>query len=193
MEKLLLKASAAFFVCVVVGLSVSALVSLRLFHSGSSGDVTGRVLVILGGVGLGFLSGILWTVKIFAQHQRDLKSSGGALASTFDDVWYLPEENKWRDLNLLAYKDTGKLTFGNNAIEFKGSKETVVVTNIRRVTLGKQGRDFVNNWVKIEYGDNASPSVAFFADGTSHGWGGIFGGTKRILEAVEHHVQGETG
>jgi hypothetical protein len=114
-------------------------------------------------------------------------------AQIFDTVWYLPHENRWRDLNILAYRDTGKLTVQENAIEFNGGKETVVIANIQRVTFGKQGRDFINNWVKIEYGDSASPSVAFFADGSLRGWGGIFGGTKRILEAVKQHVDGATG
>lgn len=103
---------------------------------------------------------------------------------TFDGVWYLPHENRWRDLNILAFKDTGKLTVGEHSIAFNGSKGTVVITDIRYVSYGKQGRDFVNNWVKIEYGDVNTPSVAFFADGSLFGWGGIFGGTKRILDAV---------
>jgi len=113
-------------------------------------------------------------------------------AQVFDIVWYLPHENRWRDLNLLAYRDTGKLTVGENSLQFKGSKENVVIDNIQRVTFGKQGRDFINNWVKIEYGDSSNPSVAFFADGSMFGWGGIFGGTKRILEAVTQRVQSST-
>jgi hypothetical protein len=109
---------------------------------------------------------------------------------TFDTVWYLPHENRWRDLNILAYRDNGRLTVGENSIEFKGGKETVVIGNIQRVTFGKQGRDFVNSWVKIEYGDITTPSVAFFADGSLHGWGGIFGGTKKILKAVKQSIRG---
>ena len=112
---------------------------------------------------------------------------------TFDTVWYLAHENRWSDLNILAYRDTGKLTVAENAIEFHGGKETVVIANIQRITFGKQGRDFVNNWVKIEYGDSIPPCVAFFADGSLHGWGGIFGGTKKILEAVKRNLQGAAG
>lgn len=103
---------------------------------------------------------------------------------TFDTVWYLPHENRWQDLNILAYRDTGMLTVAENLIQFQGGKETIVITDIRRVTFGRQGRDFVNNWVRIEYGDRVNPSIAFFADGSALGWGGIFGGTKRILTAV---------
>jgi len=112
---------------------------------------------------------------------------------TFDSVWYLPHENRWRDLHILAYRDTGKLTVSEHSIEFHGGKETVIITNVKRVTLVKQGRDFVNHWVKIEYGDGAAPWVAFFADGSLLGWGGIFGGTKRILEAAKQHLNPPLG
>lgn len=102
---------------------------------------------------------------------------------TFTNVWYLPEENRWRDMNLLAMRDTGVLVVNEESLEFQGRKEKVRITGVKRVAYGKQGRDFVNNWVKIEYGDDKQ---AFFADGSWLGWGGIFGGTKRILNVVRH-------
>jgi hypothetical protein len=104
---------------------------------------------------------------------------------TFDHVWYLPDENRWRNMNLLAFRDSGKLIVGEDSLEFRGKKETVIITNVRGILYGKQGRDFVNKWVRIEYGDPPTLSTAFFADGSLLGWGGIFGGTKRILAAVQ--------
>ena len=101
----------------------------------------------------------------------------------FSKVWYLPEENKWRDRKLLAFRDAGTLIVHEHSLEFQGKKGTVEITDVRRISYGKQGRDFVNNWVKIEYGDSRT---AFFADGGWLGWRGIFGGTKRILAAVRH-------
>ena len=103
--------------------------------------------------------------------------------NTFGKVWYLPEENRWRDMNMLAMRDTGALAVTEDSLEFTGKKEKVHIIDIKRVSFGKQGRDFVNNWVKIEYQNG---KTAFFADGTWLGWGGIFGGTKRILNAVRH-------
>ncbi|MDR2012169.1 MAG: hypothetical protein LBQ20_03840 [Rhodanobacter sp.] len=103
--------------------------------------------------------------------------------STFANIWYRPEENRWRDMNLLAMRDTGTLVVNDESVEFQGQKEKVHITNVKRVSYGKQGRDFINNWVKIEYGDGKQ---AFFADGSLLGWGGIFGGTKRILNVVRH-------
>lgn len=106
-------------------------------------------------------------------------------AMTFESVWFLPKENKWSDKNPLAYTDKGSLVVGDNSIEFRGTKSAIVITNIRRVSYGKQGRDFVNNWVKVEYGAGIDPSTAFFADGSLAGWGGIFGGTRKILNCVK--------
>ena len=107
---------------------------------------------------------------------------------TFKPVWYLPKENEWSDRNLLAMRDSGTLIVRDDSLEFKGKKETVHITDIQKVSFGKQGRDFINNWVKIEYLDGRK---AFFADGSCLGWGGLFGGTRKILDAVrllEHSV-----
>lgn len=104
---------------------------------------------------------------------------------TFDKVWYLSGDSIWRVFRLLAYQDVGKLTVSDSQIEFKSSRRTIQIDRIRRVSYGKQGRDFVNNWVKIEYDQGGSSHKAFFADGGSLGWDGVFGGTRRILEAAQ--------
>ena len=106
--------------------------------------------------------------------------------STFRSVWYLPAENRWRDLKMLAMRDSGTLVVNEDSLEFTGKKEKVSITGVKRVSYGKQGRDFANNWVKIEYQDG---ETAYFADGSLLGWGGIFGGTKKILNAVQHLQQ----
>lgn len=105
------------------------------------------------------------------------------LRKTFKTVWYRPEESWWGDKKIRAFHDIGTLIVNEDSIEFKGMKETVQITNIRKISYGKQGRDFVNNWVKIEYADN---KTAFFVDGGCLGWKGIFGGTAKILKAVKH-------
>lgn len=104
---------------------------------------------------------------------------------TFDKVWYLSGDSIWRIFRLLAYQDVGKLTVSNSQVEFKSSQRSILIDQIRRVSYGKQGRDFVNNWVKIEYDQGGQSHKAFFADGGSLGWDGVLGGTKRILEAVK--------
>jgi len=106
--------------------------------------------------------------------------------SIFRSVWYLPGENKWNDFELLAYRDVGTLTVGEQSLQFRGRKGTVLISNVKRISYGKQGRDFVNKWARIEYGDSPAPSTAFFADGSLLGWGGVLGGTKKILGAIRH-------
>jgi hypothetical protein len=103
----------------------------------------------------------------------------------FDKAWYLSGDSIWRVFRLLAYQDVGKLTVSDSRVEFKSNQRTIVIDSIRRVSYGKQGRDFVNNWVKIEYVQGESSHTAFFADGGSHGWDGVLGGTKRIFEAAQ--------
>ena len=111
------------------------------------------------------------------------------MTKIFGKVWYLPDENKWRDMNLIAFRDSGTLIVNDNSIEFKGKKGNVEIKNIKHISFGKQGRDAVNNWVKVDYGEDPVKLTAFFADGSGLGWGGIFGGTKKILSAIESIYQ----
>jgi hypothetical protein len=82
---------------------------------------------------------------------------------------------------MLAFRDSGKLIVYEDSLEFTGKKGQVKISDIKRVTIGKQGRDFVNNWVKVEYGTDGK---AYFADGSLLGWGGILGGTQSIYTAL---------
>jgi hypothetical protein len=105
-------------------------------------------------------------------------------AELFDEVWYRSRPNSWWRFRILAYEDIGRLTISDSLVEFRSRKNAFQIHRIRKVSYGKQGRDFINNWVKIEYGNDVSDRVAYFADGSSNGWGGIRGGTKEILEAI---------
>ena len=89
-------------------------------------------------------------------------------------------------MKLLVMRDSGTLVVSGDSLVFNGKKEGVNIKNIRRISYGKQGRDFVNNWVKVEYQDGLT---AFFADGSLLSWGGIFGGTKKILNGLQHLKQ----
>jgi hypothetical protein len=102
----------------------------------------------------------------------------------FYSVWFLPEENKWSNMNPLAFRDVGKLTISTDAITFQTKQNSVSIQKIKHVSMGKQGRDFVNNWVRVDFGDPPQVLQAFFADGSWLGYGGIFGGTKKIYNAV---------
>lgn len=102
----------------------------------------------------------------------------------FDRAYYLSRENTWLRFKLLAYDDTGKLTISESAIAFESAKRRLAIDRITGVSYGKQGRDFVNNWVKVEYLDEGAPALAFFADGGSLGWSGVAGGTAKMFEGI---------
>lgn len=101
----------------------------------------------------------------------------------FEKVWYRPDENQWRNMNMLAMRDSGTLVVNDDSLEYHGRKYKFLITDVRKIIYGKQGKDFINNWVKIEY---QAGKAAFFADGSLFGWGGVFGGTEKILNAVRH-------
>jgi hypothetical protein len=102
----------------------------------------------------------------------------------FGQVWYLPGENQWQDRDLLAYPDLGRLIVPDHAREFLGRVWKLAISQIRSVSIGKRGRDFTNNWVRIEHRSRPKPNVAFFADGRWLSRSGLLGGTRGILYAV---------
>ena len=101
---------------------------------------------------------------------------------TFHAVWH--RSGKKGLFELLAFKDSGTLVVRDNRIEFTG-KDQFVIDKVLKLSYGKQGADFVNNWVSIDYVDGIEEKTAFFADGGWLGWRGIFGGTRRIYDAVQ--------
>jgi hypothetical protein len=104
----------------------------------------------------------------------------------FDRVYYQSRPNTWLRFRLLAYEDVGSLIIGPSSIVFASGKRELAIDRIQHVSFGKQGRDFINNWVKVEYLTEAGQSaLAFFADGGSLGWSGVAGGTDKMLEAIK--------
>jgi hypothetical protein len=108
------------------------------------------------------------------------------MMNTIENIWYLPAENTWKDFQVMAMKDIGTLFVYPNGLEFKGKDTDLAIKQALSVSYGKQGRDFINNWVKLEYYDNNNEiQQAYFADGNNRGWAGIFGGTKKIFNLLK--------
>lgn len=56
----------------------------------------------------------------------------------------------------------------------------LAVANLFGLVIGKCTR-----WIEVEYeGESGEPQGAYFADGSALGWGGIFGGTRRLYRAL---------
>jgi len=104
----------------------------------------------------------------------------------FKNVWYLPKELTWEDKSVFPIKHKGTLKLKGDFIEYLYNDEIITITNIKHISIGKQGRDFVNDWVKIDYDDG---KTAYFADGNAIGWSGIMGGTNRIFNAIKDNIK----
>ena len=104
------------------------------------------------------------------------------LAEMFNSVWYRSRPLTIRDVTIKGMEDRGTLTVDPGSLRFEGKKGTVEITDIRRVFASRAGRDFVNRWITVEYGDG---QTAMFVDGRLMGWRGIFGGNKKLLAAIE--------
>jgi len=102
--------------------------------------------------------------------------------ATFNEVWYLPRMWTLFDGIFFTYPDVGTLNVSGTGAEFVGKNNHVKISDVRRISCGRYGKDFFTKWVKIEYQDK----MAFFADGRNSGWSGVLGGTGNILEAVQH-------
>jgi hypothetical protein len=100
--------------------------------------------------------------------------------TSFNKIWFLPEPADWT--RLLAYRDVGELILSDRALSFSGTKGSLVVERIEELQLGKQGRDFVNDWIRITHDGG---KVAYFADGRMLGWAGIFGGTRKLYSLLQ--------
>ena len=102
----------------------------------------------------------------------------------FEKVWYRSSEKAWS--RLLAMEDSGILIVKIKSMEYDGKSTKIIFSNVKSVSLCKQGSDFVNKWVKIEYINEEDERVnAYFADGRFWGWSGIFGGTKTMFMVIE--------
>jgi hypothetical protein len=67
----------------------------------------------------------------------------GKLLQTIDNVWY---RGKPKSLtSFIAFQNKVKLLVYDTYLRFEGDKGVVVITNIRHVSIGKQGTDFVND------------------------------------------------
>jgi len=106
--------------------------------------------------------------------------------SALNNVWYLSSENTRQKKQVMAMDDIGTLNISPGVLSFRGAKTEIIITGVISISYGKQGRDFINNWVRVEYHDNNDELLhAYFADGNNRGWSGIFGGTKNIFKHLK--------
>lgn len=63
----------------------------------------------------------------------------------------------------------------------------LLVSNVFGIAVG-----YSTKWIKIEYTDEQNmPRSAYFADGSSRGWGGIFGGTEKLYREIKPEIMND--
>ena len=136
--------------------------------------------------------GVTQSVEPRRQAEITSEEARGRATQTFKKVWYIPDERTWGGRLALSVRDKGKLVVREDSLEFEGRKQRVLITNVRHMSFGKLvPQDFVNNWVRVEYGDDPTPSRCYLAEGSAFGWGGLLGRTKRLLAAMQHLCEPE--
>lgn len=111
------------------------------------------------------------------------------LPKVFESVWYREAERKSL---LKAYTASGKLTIGDQEIEFKSDDGDfeISIEDVNTISWGVLPRDTYNDWSIIKYGE--PEKIIGFKDGSKLGWGTdtdlIFSTLKYAVEVVGGHA-----
>ncbi len=102
---------------------------------------------------------------------------------------YQKRGTTWANFEPLAWQDQGSLDIRGAELEFRGRKYAFVIRDITQLSMGRQGRDFINTWVRVDYVQDGNPAVAYFVDGSALGWGGVLGGSKKLYATIEESLR----
>lgn len=104
---------------------------------------------------------------------------------TFDGIWYRarPATESTRADPFL--RERGQLVVEGDAIHFLGPKNSLVMRGIEAVEYGVHG-SMTNPSVHVRYRDGGEARGAWLTDGGLGGYAAMFGGTRRLAEALSH-------
>jgi hypothetical protein len=108
--------------------------------------------------------------------------------TTVRGVWFRSKPVGNTEVTMKAMEDRGTLTISPGKLVFDGAKKNLEITDIADISAKRHGRDIVNRWITVIYGDG---QTAMFVDGRLLGWSGLLGGNKRLLNAIEQATAGE--
>lgn len=104
---------------------------------------------------------------------------------TFDSIWYREKPVTESSRADPFTRERGQLVVEGDAIRFAGKKLNVVLREIEAVEYGVYG-SMTNPSVHVRYRDGGEARSAWFTDGALGGYSGMFGGTRRLAEALSH-------
>jgi hypothetical protein len=104
---------------------------------------------------------------------------------TFDSIWYREKPVTESSRADPFTRERGRLVVEGDAIRFEGKRANVVLREIEAVQYGVHG-SMTTPSVRVRYRDGGEERSAWFTDGGMGGYSGMFGGTRRLAEALSH-------
>jgi hypothetical protein len=104
---------------------------------------------------------------------------------TFDGIWYRAKPATESSRADPFLRERGRLVVEGDAIRFEGPKTTLVMRDIEAVEYGVHG-SMTNPSVQVRYRDGGEARSAWLTDGGLGGYAGVFGGTRRLAQALSH-------
>jgi hypothetical protein len=104
---------------------------------------------------------------------------------TFDSIWYREKPVTESSRADPFTRERGQLVVEGDAIRFEGKTTSVVLREIEAVEYGVHGA-MTTPSVHVRYRDRGEARSAWFTDGGLGGYAGMFGGTRRLAEALSH-------
>ena len=104
---------------------------------------------------------------------------------TFDGIWYRTKPVTESSRADPFIRERGRLVVAGDAIHFQGPKTSVVMHGIEAVEYGVHG-SMTNPSVHVRYRDGGQARSAWLTDGGLGGYAGMFGGTRRLAQALSH-------
>ena len=104
---------------------------------------------------------------------------------TFDGIWYREKPVTESSRADPFIRERGRLVIEGDALHFQGRSTSVVMRGIEAVEYGVHG-SMTNPSVHVRYRDGGEARSAWLTDGGMGGYAGMFGGTRRLAEALSH-------
>jgi hypothetical protein len=104
---------------------------------------------------------------------------------TIPNIWYRSKPITEPSTADEAIRERGTLHIGPDSLHFKGPQTDLTIRNVEAVEYGVHGT-MMNPSVHVRYLDGESSRSAYFTDGRAGGYAGLYGGTRKLAESMQH-------
>ncbi|WP_420126554.1 hypothetical protein [Longimicrobium sp.] len=104
---------------------------------------------------------------------------------SFAGIWYRSKPVTESTQADPFVRERGSLAVTGDTITFQGPRTQVVMRGVEAVEYGVHG-SMNNPSVHVRYREDGEPRSAWLTDGGMGGYAGMFGGTRRLADALSH-------